>query len=525
MKLPLVVAAFCLLAGQLRAQEMPWCPDEPWPDMPAASPIQEPPAVQMPAAPVQDPPTPVVSLQIRVAATVEAGKELEYRICVENKSAAAAHHVIITDPLPANAKFVRGSPEPNTAAPELTWRLGTLEAGKKQEIVLIVAPTGTGDLRSCARVQFEHGECVVTKVAKPVLHLQKDGPKQAILYDSLNFKLTVSNTGNAEATNVMLTDLLPAGLEHTSHKERLSWIIGTLAPGQSRSVEYQAIAKAAGKLCNKAIATAGTLREEVDSCVTVGEAKLQLGVTGPARRYVNTPAVYEFTVSNPGTVTLEHVALTNPLPESASFIRASETGQLADKSVQWTLDSLPPGASRSVELVLQARSEGRICNRPTVTADRGLSRQAEFCTDFYGEPALSLHVTDTEDPVEVGGNTEYNIAIRNQGTSPTTHVRIVGIAPPQEEITQASGPADNHVQGRRVIFEPLTLAPGGELRYHVTVKAREPGEVRFKVELSADQLIAGPVLQEESTTIYAVLPAARRKAAKGLPPSSPKTAP
>jgi uncharacterized repeat protein (TIGR01451 family) len=529
MKPFLVVAAVLLLATAVRAQEPAPSSADAWPSMPnwspQAAPNQELPAVESPPAAPQDPPTPVVSIRVRVAANVDAGHELEYRICVENKSAAAAHHVIVTNPLPANAKFVRSSPEPNVRTPELVWRLGTLEAGKKQEIVLVVLPTGGEDLRSCARVQFEHGECVTTKIAKPALRLQKDGPKQAVLYDALSYKLTVTNAGNADATNVTLTDVLPVGLEHSSHKDRLNWIIGTLPPGQSRSVEYQVIAKTPGKLCNKVIATAGTLREEMESCVTVGEAKLELGMTGPARRYVNTPAGYQITVSNPGTVTLEHVVVAESLPESATFVSASAGGQQTEKGIQWSLDSLPPGASKSVEFVLRARAEGRICNRATATADRGLSTHREFCTDFYGEPALSLHVEDSEDPVEVGATTEYNIAVRNQGTSPTTHVRILATAPVQEDIVQASGPSNNLREARRVIFEPLTLPAGGEARYRVTVKAQQPGEVRFKVELTADQLIAGPVLQEESTTIYAVLPSSRRKIARGVQPSSPKTAP
>ena len=57
----------------------------------------------------------------------------------------------------------------------------------------------------------------------------------------------------------------------------MSWILGTLAPGQSQTVEYQVIAKMAGRLCNKAVATAaGNFRQEQESCVTVGEAKLAI---------------------------------------------------------------------------------------------------------------------------------------------------------------------------------------------------------------------------------------------------------
>src|SRR6266704_944334 len=68
----------------------------------------------------EDPPTPVVALRIRVPSTAAAGQDLDYRICIENLSAAPAHHVIVRKPVPANARFVRANPEPSAKEPELT---------------------------------------------------------------------------------------------------------------------------------------------------------------------------------------------------------------------------------------------------------------------------------------------------------------------------------------------------------------------------------------------------------------------
>src|SRR5207249_1789372 len=157
----------------------------------------------------------------------------------------------------------------------------------------------TDDVKNCARVQFEHGQCVTSQVARPALKLLKAGPTQALLYDVLSYKLTLTNTGTAEVANVQLSDLLPAGLEHESHKERLTWIVAKLAPGESQSVEYQVVAKKVGRLCNTAIATtAGGLSERLETCVNVAEAKLGLRMTGPKTRYVEMPATYQITVSN-----------------------------------------------------------------------------------------------------------------------------------------------------------------------------------------------------------------------------------
>jgi uncharacterized repeat protein (TIGR01451 family) len=465
-----------------------------------------------------EPSTPAVAIHVQVPASGAAGQELEYRILVENTSRAAAHHVIVRDPLPANVQFVHARPEPSARDPEVVWHLGTLEAGAKRELVLIVMPTGKDEVHNCARVQFEHGECVTTKIARPALRVQKEGPAQAILYDSLNYKITLTNTGEAELSNLLLTDVLHAGLEHASQKDRLTWFIGTLAPGQSQSVDYQVIARKTGKLCNKAIATAaGNFREEMESCVTVSEAKLGVTMTGSKRRYVNMPVTFQIAVVNSGTMPLDNVKVTNPVPPGMTFQSASDGGQLAGNDVQWNLGTLAPGADQKLDIVFSAQNTGTICNQATVSAGRGLSEQARFCTDFIGMPALSLVVDDTADPVEMGGTTAYLITVHNQGTSPVTSVRIEATAPDQEQVTDASGDAKHRVDGRKVTFEPLTLRAGETAHYRVDVKALREGDVRFKVQLTADQLIAGPVEQQESTTIFTALPSSRRKPPKSAP--------
>ena len=51
-----------------------------------------------------------------------------------------------------------------------------------------------------------------------------------------------------------------------------------------------------------------------------------------------------------------------------------------------------------MDVVLRAQKIGRVCNRAAATADRGLTAQAEACTDFVGQSALLLEVVDTDDP-------------------------------------------------------------------------------------------------------------------------------
>ena len=63
---------------------------------------------------------------------------VEYHIRVDNTSAAEAHHVVVMNAMPANARLLRASPEPNVKEPELQWRLGTMRPGGCYDITLVL---------------------------------------------------------------------------------------------------------------------------------------------------------------------------------------------------------------------------------------------------------------------------------------------------------------------------------------------------------------------------------------------------
>jgi uncharacterized repeat protein (TIGR01451 family) len=166
-----------------------------------------------------------------------------------------------------------------------------------------------------------------------------------------------------------------------------------------------------------------------------------------------------------------------------------------------------------VEIVLKAKEAGEVCNKATALADAGLKAQAEVCTRFEGVSALTLELVDTKDPLPVKDQTTYTITVKNQGTAPVTNIHLTALIPRQMLLLKAEGPTGPPpkdklpkatAEGQSLPFAPLkTLAPGATVTYQVTVQALEAGDLRFRVELTADELKAGgPVREEESTRVF-----------------------
>ena len=122
-----------------------------------------------PAAAV-DPPVPCVAIRVRVNAQAQPDQDIEYHIEVENTSRAPAHHVVVSDPVPASADLCPCRSEPEHGRARLTWNIGTLAPYARKKILVVLKPKGTSDIETCARVQFEHGQRVRTRLARPALH-------------------------------------------------------------------------------------------------------------------------------------------------------------------------------------------------------------------------------------------------------------------------------------------------------------------------------------------------------------------
>ncbi len=250
----------------------------------------------------------------------------------------------------------------------MIWDLGSLEGGASKEISLIVIPDGKGELQCCARVQFEHGQCVRTRLTQADLHVRLLGPTQVLLHDISKFQIEVANSGQLEATDVVVTNTLPAGLEFhnsnpavTGEKNVLTWKTGPVAPGETKKLDIEAMATAVGsQLIKVELKDSTGPKAPATLKVEVGEPKLEMTLTGPHRRLLGRPATYQITVSNPGSAPTTSLEVWGALPPQMEFVSASLGGALTGQEVRWKLDSLAPGARQTLQVALRHPGQGRL---------------------------------------------------------------------------------------------------------------------------------------------------------------------
>ena len=470
-----------------------------------------------------DLPVPIVRLRVRAPAEIQPEKEIEYRLIVENASRAAAHHVVVHDRLPPRTdEKVRADPKPTrqtkndkTGTTDLFWELGTLKPGERKEIVLAVKPTGTDDVRNSAYVQFEHGQAVKTRIARPRVQFRASAPAQAMLHDSISFQLEVRNTGPMPVKDVVVTDELPDGLEFLNSKpdpaqeHPLTWKLGELAPGQSRRIEYQVISKKAGTWANKAeLKAAGGVQEKASASVTVGEAKLSLHKTGPQRRLVNRSAPYQITIRNPGTMPATNVQVSDLVPSGIDLVSASPGGRLERGFVRWSLGTLRPGEQRTLQVVIRAPRPGRYGNVVQAQADHNLTAKAQADeTHFETASGPAIEIDKSADSLEVGQKMRCTIRLLNAGKTAFLGGRLLVTVPEEMTASNPLGPTSATIEGQTIRFDALpVLDAGGEAAYTIELEAKKAGETRLRVELSDGRKEPEPQIWEEKILLR---PAAR----------------
>lgn len=449
--------------------------------------------------------SPSITVQKLAPSEIQVGRKCTFAIRVQNTGQRTAQNVQIRDEVPLGTQLLGTVPRASVSGTNILWDLGTLSVGEERTVEMELLPTEEGELGSVATVVFAAQASAKARCTRPQLALRLSSSKPKVLVgDQHLIQIEITNPGSGDATGVMLMESVPPGVSHAAGPA-LELEIGTLRAGQSRRMELVLTAEQAGQIENVMTARAdANLRVEASCQFEVIAPLLQVSVEGPQRRYLERPATYHVSVANPGSASAKDVQLVTHLPKGLQFVKANNMGEYnaTTHSIHWSLPELPANERGTVELVALPIEAGEQTLQITTKSRQGLEDRIEKSVLVEGLAAMMFEVIDVEDPIEIGGETTYEIRVVNQGSKAAVNLQVVAIMPPGIRPLSAQGETRHTIQGERVIFAPLAqLSPKADVTYRVHAQGLRAGDQRVRVQITTDDM-QQPITKEESTRVY-----------------------
>ncbi|MGH1468385.1 MAG: isopeptide-forming domain-containing fimbrial protein, partial [Bdellovibrionales bacterium] len=224
--------------------------------------------------------------------------------------------------------------------------------------------------------------------------------------ETITFTLTViNNNATAVGTNIVVTDIIPAGLTYVGSSitggdsnnaadpsgAGLSWTINSLAGGASLDLTFQATVDAGAKGTYGTITNMGAIAslDQVDSVSANDNAQQVLTITGldlgvSKSVDINDPIegqdiTYTVTVTNNSTQTATNLVITDVVPSGVTYVAASIAGGTSSDDTNpdttgltWTIASIAGGAN--AVLTFHATVDaGAFTNFPTIVNTANLT--------------------------------------------------------------------------------------------------------------------------------------------------------
>lgn len=286
----------------------------------------------------------------------------------------------------------------------------------------------------------------------------------ALVRAAVTYTLTYQNTGTATATNVALTDTLPAGMEYVAADPAatvagnvVSWNLGNLDPEAGGSVQLVSLPTAAGSYVNQASIQCGVCGAAVQASATTSVGGLVV------TKRTTTPTVaagglaqYVIEVRNTAATAIAAVSVTDVLApgfvyESTSAVRNDGTSVApgaapspGDSSLEWGSFTVQPGKSVVVEFAARVAANAGTATYQNDAA--ALPAQRTVAYDFLGSTAEDVVVLGADAGLisgvvfqDVDNNGSFDAAVDSPFSGVTVRFSDSGGTPVYEEVTDSAG--------------------------------------------------------------------------------------
>ncbi len=291
--------------------------------------------------------------------------ELAYRYLVSNTGSGSIANIVVAAALPPGLTTLAGSHS-------IHEPIGDLAAGESRELIIKAKAAKPGTLVHRATAQADGGlsaasQSLSTAISQPALRLAMTGPERAYSGRSVDYELTVTNTGGSAARNVQVAASLPPAATFRSATgngrrtgDRVHWALGDLEPGAAHTVAVK-LAGANGRLVVGGTALAHCAEDASSSATTevTGIPAIRLEVIDQSGMVeVGDTETYVVTVTNQGTADDTDVRIVCEIPDNTSLISASGATRAAPSGGTIEFDPLERlGAGQAAEWRVVVRAD------------------------------------------------------------------------------------------------------------------------------------------------------------------------
>ena len=432
--------------------------------------------------------------------------QVVWTINVVNNGPSDASNVKVNDVLPDGLIYQSSSASVGNYANGV-WNIGNLAKGKTATIKITTLINKTGDITNKATVDAKEFDWNTTnnqdsqKITVPKaidLSIAKianvSNPKYG---DLVKWTVTVRNNGPDVASDVVLTDVLPAGLVIKSATGNFvdgKWVIGSLDSGKSQSFEVVTLVNKTGSLTNKV----SVVGREYDYNPKNNNASKGINVAKAADLSV-IKSVNE-TRPNYGDLVKWTLTVRNNGPDMASGVNVSDVlpvglvYQSSSASVGsyangvWSIGNLANGKTVTLSIVCKINKTGLIKNVASVSGNEFdidlTNNRGDASVNVAKAADLEVIKTVNNGAPNYGDLVKWTVTVRNNGPDMASGVNVSDVLPEGLVYQSSSTSVGSYANG---VWTIGNLDNGKTVTLTIISKVDKTGSINNIVNVSGNE--------------------------------------
>ncbi len=423
------------------------------------------------------------------------GSNLTYTITVRNNGPASATNVKVEDDLVSALAFVSASATQGTynSATDI-WDVGALASGQSRVLTIVAAPvvgsSGTSVNNTAQLLSMDQNDpltannsaSVEIEIAKVDLLLEKTvNDNTPDVGQTITFSLNLTNSGPGLGSNIIIKDVLPAGLTFvaltsipagtsaTQSGGTITWTNPSINSGSNRTLQFTATV-AAG-FAARTITNTATVEsfQQVDpdlnnntSAVTFIVNGADLRVSKVVSNVAPNPGdniTYTIVIKNNGPLKANDITLNDLIPTAGlTFVSStiSQGNAYNAGAGTWFANDINSGDSATLTITATVKPAGTtLGNSYTNTASIGSVVEPDGITAnnsasalfAVGNADLGITKSVSSSTSPEGGTVTYTLTVQNFGPHNAPLVVANDLLPPEVTYTSHSGGTYNPTTG------------------------------------------------------------------------------